>query len=374
MATAAPTTTARTWGAPRALALAADGGSTWVEIVRSGTFYGAEGWGDPGDRMVRQVTISPADVDDLAASFSQVEAEGWYTGGMPVGCNHASLFGAMDADSTKALGRVLRVEARDNDAGGRSLWGEIRWTDEGAQRLRDGEFAAISAEIIPRNAATSKATGEPIGKPVLCGATLTNNPMIPGMAPPMAPPEQMAASERPAVLYLSETRPMPENAPKTLTLAESEVVTLREQAALVPVLRSEVKALTEERDALTKQRDELAAKETERMLDAACTVGRIAASERDRYRKVVATLGEAEAHAIFPVGRIKVSRAAEGAAAEGGPTPEPVDRIRARAAKLSEERGLNAVAAFDEAVREALADPTQREAVLKSGRNLTPTA
>ena len=339
MPTIPPVTASTTWlGSPRLLALAEAVESetgVWTEIVRSGEFFGAESWGD----MVRRVSITAEDIDAMVGTWATVEEEGWFTGGVAVTCNHGGLWSS-NPDDGAAQGRILAVEARDNDAGGRSLWGRIAWTDEGARRLRDGEYAAISAEIVPAESATSKVTGKRLGGPVLIGATLCNNPMIPGMAPPSAEP--MAASDRPCLLALSETRPMPTPAAPTiptgmLLLAESEVLTLRESAAKVAALTEALSTVTADRHALTAETKRLAESLWVRRLDDACSQGRIAAAERDRYRKAFEALGETEADAIFVAGRIPVlPLGVSGHEPVADPVLAMTERAKAEAAKTGE--------------------------------------
>ena len=92
--------------------------------------------------------------------------------------------------------------------------------------------------------------------------------------------------------------------------SEAEVVakaqTLANQAAKVEALTESLDTLTADRDALKAERDELAGWKQSQMLDQACEDGRISASARPRYTKIVDALGEEEANAVFTVGRIPV--------------------------------------------------------------------
>ena len=94
------------WGPPRRVVLSEDDGRSWVEVVRSGTFYGSTG------PKPRRVELSSEDILSMASSFSTILSEGWFNGGAPVGVNHATAYGSRDAESTKAMARIQEVEAR----------------------------------------------------------------------------------------------------------------------------------------------------------------------------------------------------------------------------------------------------------------------
>ena len=192
------------WGAPYLLA---DGPQSWVEVVRSGTFHASTGG--------RQVTLTDEDIYSMAHTYEQVISEGWFCeDGAPVGYNHASAHGQMDPESTKAAARVQQVEVRSNSHGGVSLWGLFSWTDEGAGRIDAGEFASISAELVPPGAATSKLTGAPMGGWTLVGATLTNSPFVPGMQTPSVSGTLAASESLTTRIYLTEAGPAPKENPR----------------------------------------------------------------------------------------------------------------------------------------------------------------
>ena len=139
---------------------------------------------------------------------------------------------------------------------------------------------------------------------------------------------------------------------------------LVDTAEKVEALTESLNTLTTDRDALKAERDDLQAWKREKMLDLACEEGRIAASERDRYARCVAAMGEEEADAIFPRNRIKVMGEL-GTSAPAQETGSPqglfaVDtEIRAAAERLAEE-GLDAAAAYGRAMAEVLSDPVRR--------------
>lgn len=310
------------WGAPLVVLASTTAETSWVEVVRSGEFFGNAG---PNPRRVE---FTDDDVQVIVDNWALTDSEGWFTGGMPVGYNHATAAGALSPDSTRAAARIRQVETRTNSDGGLSLWGLFEWTDEGATRIREGEFAAVSAELLPPTVATSKLTGEPIGGWTLVGATLTNAPMIPSMRPPSVSGMAYTATNPDVrVTYLTETTENPTMKNPTLSTL-SEIVGVTESGLLSEVRRlqaeaSKVETLTESLDIATKDLEELRVKtadlegrEKTRILDEACAKGRIAPTEREDYWALLELRGEERANALFAEDRLGVSRLSEAASGE----------------------------------------------------------
>ena len=307
--------------------LLADGAVGWVEIVRSGRFFGNTG------PVPRRVELSEEDILAMASTYEQVLSEGWFNGGAPVGYNHAQAMGDRTPEATRAAARVQQVEVRPNDHGGLSLWGLFAWTDEGARRVGAQEFSSISAELIPPSAATSKLNGKKLGGYTLVGATLTNTPMIPGMQAPSLS-DRRAASDNPRRIMLSEeTAPDTTETPKMsdliVKLAEAtglpaeapellaEVRRLQAEASKVEALTETLETATKEIEQLRTRKEQLEASEKVRLLDDACAQGRIAPTERDDYWRIIGTVGEEVAQRMFAEGRIPVSKeSAEAPAAD----------------------------------------------------------
>ena len=307
--------------------LLADGAVGWVEIVRSGRFFGNTG------PVPRRVELSEEDILAMASTYEQVLSEGWFNGGAPVGYNHAQAMGDRTPEATRAAARVQQVEVRPNDHGGLSLWGLFAWTDEGARRVGAQEFSSISAELIPPSAATSKLNGKKLGGYTLVGATLTNTPMIPGMQAPSLS-DRLAASDNPRRIMLSEeTAPDTTETPKMsdliVKLAEAtglpaeapellaEVRRLQAEASKVEALTETLETATKEIEQLRTRKEQLEASEKVRLLDDACAQGRNAPTERDDYWRIIGTVGEEVAQRMFAEGRIPVSKeSAEAPAAD----------------------------------------------------------
>ena len=307
--------------------LLADGAVGWVEIVRSGRFFGNTG------PVPRRVELSEEDILAMASTYEQVLSEGWFNGGAPVGYNHAQAMGDRTPEAPRAAARVQQVEVRPNDHGGLSLWGLFAWTDEGARRVGAQEFSSISAELLPPSAAPSKLNGKKLGGYTLVGATLTNTPMIPGMQAPSLS-DRLAASDNPRRIMLSEeTAPDTTETPKMsdliVKLAEAtglpaeapellaEVRRLQAEASKVEALTETLETATKEIEQLRTRKEQLEASEKVRLLDDACAQGRIAPTERDDYWRIIGTVGEEVAQRMFAEGRIPVSKeSAEAPAAD----------------------------------------------------------
>lgn len=290
--------------------------SSWVEIVRSGTFFGSSG------PKPRRVELTEEDILSMVRNYETVLSEKWFNGGAPVGYNHASSFGGLDPESTKAAARISAVEVRPNKHDGLSLWGLFSWTADGARRIRSRDFSSISAELIPPDAATSKLSGSPMGGWCLVGATLTNTPFVPGMQTPELR-DTLAASERVQRIHLTDqaTKEAPKMSEKRLavqTLSEvlgtpeaevlAEVRRLQTEAAKVSTLAEALEEATNECESLRTRSVELEDREKDRVLDAACASGRIAPTQRDVYWDLIKVSGEEAANRLFTEGRIPVTQ------------------------------------------------------------------
>ena len=317
-----------------------------IELARSGSHYGRA--------SDRRVNLSASDIESMARGYSLIKSEGWFATGAPVGYNHASMSGALDAESTKAAGRIIDVHVRANDDGTMSLMGSVRWTEEAKRRIRAGEFDGFSIEAVPAEGARSKKTGEKLGEWALIGGTLTNEPFVAGMEPVAASEKRNEMSFK----LISETLALGEGAGEVEILAEIQA--LRERAEKADALAEALDTVTTDRDAIKAKFDDLEAKEIERMLDRACADGRIAASERDDYLEIYTHCGEERANRAYFENRISVTEVGK-----AGTDAERIERgtvsaqCSALAEKLSEEEGLDPAAAFARAMQIVLSDPTK---------------
>ena len=348
--------------------LLADGAQSWVELVRSGKFYGNTG------PKPREITLTEEDIYAMARTYDQVLAEEWFSAGAPVGYNHASAMGDRTPEATRAAARIQQVEVRPNDHGGLSLWGLFSWTAEGARRVEAGDFSAVSAEIIPPAAATSKLTRQPMGGFTLVGASLTNSPFVPSMQRPslsgtLAASEQLtrriflteagaATQEHPRMsdilVKLAEAHGLPTEAPALM----AEVQRLQDEAAKVAVLSETLETVTKEVENLRTRNTLLEDREKTRSLDEACASGRIAPAEREDYWKVCETLGEDGAHRVYAEGRIPVDRVTPEQSAEE-PSANLDTAVKILADQLVANQDMNPAAAYARAMVEILSDPAK---------------
>ena len=343
------------WGAPVSLAHSVtDYDGRWSELVRSGMHFGRA--------SERSVQITGDDIQSMANGYERILSEGWFASGAPVGYNHATIEGAVDAESTKAAGRILEVEVRANEDGTMSLWGLVRWTAEATRRIRDGEFDGFSIEAIPRDDARSKKTGEPLGEWALIGGTLTNEPFVPGMSAVAASEtKKTTRNNMDLIKLLSRPLSMSESATEAQILAA--VQGLVEKAAQIDALNDSLTTAQQDRDTLREEADALRVWKQERMLDQACSDGRISAGERDRYLNAVEKLGEEEANYTYFEGRIPTTE--QGSSGNDAPrnadnVPANIDEeVRAEAARLSEDQGMDPAAAYAVAMTNVLSDPTK---------------
>jgi len=155
------------------------------------------------------------------------------------------------------------------------------------------------------------------------------------------------------LINLAEAAGLPTEAAELL----AEVQRLQSEAAKVAVLTETLETATKEVEGLRERNGTLEDREKTRSLDEACSIGRIAPTEREDYWQVCQTLGEEKANRIFAEGRLPVGRES----AEQAPAEAPTDidsTVKTLAERLTADEGLDAAAAYARAMAEVLADPT----------------
>lgn len=105
------------------------------------------------------------------------------------------------------------------------------------------------------------------------------------------------------VVKLAEATGLPTEAPELL----AEVRRLQTEAAKVVALTETLETATKEIEQLRARKEELEATEKVRLLDDACTTGRIAPTEREHYWQIIGTVGEEVAQRMFAEGRVPVA-------------------------------------------------------------------
>ena len=98
----------------------------------------------------------------------------------------------------------------------------------------------------------------------------------------------------------------------------SRVQRLQEEADNVATLSEALKIATEETETLRAQNVLLEEREKERILDAACSAGRIAPTQREVYWNLIGVAGEEEANRLFTEGKLPVAQVTADTPAEDG--------------------------------------------------------
>ncbi len=328
----------------------------WIQITASGQHYARQG--------DRSVPLSDDDIHSMHRGFQTVKTEQWFSRGAPVTVNHATMSGALDAESTKALAYIIdtRVEAVDGRA---VLMGLADYTDEGRRRIRAGEFQGFSIEAIPPASARSKRTGELLGEWALIGGTLTNHPFVPGLSA-LAASEDVTPNPEIRMLTLLSRLGLAEDATEPAVLAELDRQ-LAERDAQITTLGENLATVTADRDAKDAKLSELVARDKVRTLDDACAAGRCSAAEREDYWKALTLLGEEHAHRVYPEQRIATAPRSLASVAPAGESEAGsiYTQVHQLAEKIAGERGIHPSLAFASAYREIVNTP-EAEAAFQS--------
>lgn len=179
-------------------------GESWEEMLREGEFHSHFGFPDEDGRIepARTVAFTADELRAMPAVYAQAIKEGQYPGGgAKIDVNHAlassgGWFGGdPDYDTTLARARVAELRVVEDPDRGAILEGRWLWTRAGLDTIGRGDFVGVSVELIGPAYAISKISAEPFGGWLFDGATLCNDPMIPGMAD-VRGPESLLSAER----------------------------------------------------------------------------------------------------------------------------------------------------------------------------------
>jgi len=276
-------------------------GTIWIELVRAGTHHSGTAGGAAASGQ-KSIEITQEWIASAQRGTAQVLADGRYPTGIPV-----RLDPEHSDKSLPATGRIKETTIATADDG-RPCWlARVAWSQAAVESITAGEYDSVSIEAEPPGKLQRKDDGAAIEDWALTGLVITNHPFIAGMEP-LAASESGVGLER-DMKQITQALSLAEDAGESVVLAEIE--TLKASAAKVPALEESIETLTSDRDAVKAERDALKTSERTRALDDACAVGRIDASERERYAKVLDALGETEANAIFNEGRVKVAPTAK---------------------------------------------------------------
>lgn len=291
---------------PHAVALM-DGEAIEVELLRTGSHRPRMMGGKP-HAGPSSLDISEGMIDSLVRGFAAARQADHFVGGAaPVGYEHAEVGAMRDgkidpADVKRLAATFASVRKRANGDGSYSLMGSFSYTDEGRAKVRSGEFRGFSLVFVPPGMALD-AGGRPIPEYVPIGGTLTNRPFVRTMEPVAASesapvPVPTKEIHQMDIKHLRGPLALSEDATEAEALAALHALT--ERAAKADVLADELKNITAERDAEREKVAALAERDKTLTLRQAVADGRISKAQEDRYWRVLAALGEDEAHALFP--------------------------------------------------------------------------
>jgi phage I-like protein len=260
-------------------------GSIWIEGVRSGTHHAV--------RSDRVATVTPDDIESMHRGFVTVLAEGWFGAGQgaPIRNDptHAAFKGSADSALHARIGSIHETQVRLNDDASKSLLMRVTWTDQGRALVDSKQFSSGSIEALPPGT-PSKITGEPLADWSLVGFVITNTPMVGGLAP-------LAAADLPPSTQLEQDmtdKIINQALGLADTASDSErfeaIRLLTDKANKAEALELGLSEVTASRDDLKTERDELADWRWDRVLSDAVSAGRIAPTQKDSYRQIVATL------------------------------------------------------------------------------------
>lgn len=150
---------------PSLVSLADDSPSTrsWIQVARTGSFT---------SNRYGKFSITREDLAQMLHNFRHVTPASPTE--LPVDYDHLSMSPQRPGDGV-AAGWFKQLELRD---GGETLWGEIEWTPDGADHIRNKRYRFISPSFVKDH--VSK-TGAKIGTTLLAAA-VTNHPFLENMA------------------------------------------------------------------------------------------------------------------------------------------------------------------------------------------------
>lgn len=146
-----------------------------------------DGWfqvspfGEFRNRVGKRDIVMVMDREGLEAQASALKAraaeEGEKFGGLLVNQDHLCVAAETRAESpTTAMGWIMDLEVRED-----GLWARAKWSAEGERLIGGGVYKFVSGEWNLENA--EDLGGERVRLRELTGCALTNQPLLPGLAP-----------------------------------------------------------------------------------------------------------------------------------------------------------------------------------------------
>jgi phage I-like protein len=135
---------------------------SWNQIAKTGSFT---------SNRYGKFAITKQDLVDMLRNFREITPRPPTE--LPVDYDHLSMQPARPGDGI-AAGWFKQLEIRED---GNELWGEIEWTPEGAERIRNKEYRFVSPSFVKDHV---HKDGKKIGTTLLAAA-ITNHPFLEGM-------------------------------------------------------------------------------------------------------------------------------------------------------------------------------------------------
>lgn len=162
-----------------------------IEILHTGN------WSGPNHP---NFSISAADIEEYVTNYNNGVRKG-----VPIDIEHRTdpKFGK------QAAGWLTKVYAKAKENGQMALMGSVDWNNMGRELVADKRFRYLSGEFNPPEVPYTDPEGK-LGtlKNVLKAVTLTNNPLMKGLAPVTASEEGVMAGESKITAIFAEGEPM----------------------------------------------------------------------------------------------------------------------------------------------------------------------
>lgn len=252
-----------------------DGLSKPFAVLHTGTFKRSD---------FGELKVTEADLDKAVENFNALTHDEQGNPEAPIDYDHSFSRG----QGSESAGWIKRLYREDD-----KLLAQVKWTPTAESKIRERSLRYISPEF---TTGWKDQGGKDKGFALLA-AGLTSRPFLKSL-PPVALSDEVAADLADNARRLADaagidlasggaqaarkTPPMADE-PKTVTLSEAEVTTLRETASQVATLSEKVTALEESRDqavtALNETKSELRKEQVDKLLGQARREGRIDASD-----------------------------------------------------------------------------------------------
>lgn len=135
---------------------------SYIQLARTGSFV---------SKRYGNFSITREDLAQMLHNFTNVTPKAPTE--LPIDYDHLSMDPKKPGDGA-AAGWMKKLELRD---GGDTLWAEVEWTDDGAERVRKKEYRFISPSFVKGH---THKDGTAIGTTLLAAA-ITNHPFLEGM-------------------------------------------------------------------------------------------------------------------------------------------------------------------------------------------------